>query len=131
MKNKLLNFFLNKQKCKHKNALLTSNEGYCPDCGQYLIKSFYIVRCACCDIKRESKISWGEIVPAEKYCSNCGSNKYYIEKLESINLIDANFAVYLKEPVYDTGILHPEFQVWVDEDCNEQKLLGLKPKQAT
>ena len=97
MRNILIKFFNSKHKCSHKNALLNSDCGYCPDCGQYLVKNYYIVRCSCCDIKREAKLSWGEIVPMEKFCSNCGSSEYYIEKLDSLNLIDANYAIYIKE----------------------------------
>ncbi len=116
MKNILIKFFNSKQKCNHKNALLYSDSGYCPDCGQYLVKNYYIVRCACCDIKREAKLSWGEIVPMEKFCSNCGSSEYYIEKIDKLNLIDANWAIYLKEIADEMQIMHPEAQIWVEEN---------------
>ena len=84
MKNILIAFFKNQHKCSHKNALIHSEEGYCPDCGQYLVKKYYLVRCSRCDIKREAKLAWGEIVPAQKYCTNCGEQDYYIEKLDKI-----------------------------------------------
>ena len=116
MENILIKFIKQKKKCSHKNALLHSNSGYCPDCGQFLVKNYYIVRCACCDIKREAKLSWGEIVPVEKFCSNCGSSDYYIEKLDSLNLIDAHYAVYLKEIADELHTLHPEAQIWVESD---------------
>lgn len=123
MKNILIKFFSSKNKCDHKNALLNSDCGYCPDCGQYLQKNYYIVRCSCCDIKREAKLSWGEIMPTEKYCSNCGSSEYYIEKLDKLNLIDAHYAVYLKEIANELQTLHPEAQIWVED--------GEKIKQIT
>jgi len=116
MKNILISFFKNKNKCTHKNALLHSDNGYCPDCGQYLVKNYYLVRCNCCDIKREAKIQWGEIVPADKYCSNCGSSDFYIEKLDKINFIDAQYAVYLKEIADELQTLHPEAQIWVEDE---------------
>lgn len=115
MKNILISFLTKQNKCSHKNALLHSNEGYCPDCGQYLVKNYYLVRCSRCDIKREAKIYWGDIVPFEKYCSNCGCAQYYIEKLDSVSFIDAKYAVYIKEIANEMQILHPETQVWVDE----------------
>jgi len=90
--------------------------GYCPDCGQYLIKNYYLVRCTRCDIKREAKLCWGEIVPKEKYCSNCGASEYYIEQLEKVNFIDAKYAIYLKEIASELQTLHPESQIWVDDD---------------
>ena len=116
MKNILIKFIQSRQKCSHRNALLYTDSGYCPDCGQYLVKNYYIVRCRCCDIKREAKLSWGEIVPVEKFCSNCGSSEYYIEKLDSLNLVDAQFAIYLKEIADEFHSLHPEAQIWVDEN---------------
>lgn len=125
MRNILISFFKNKNKCTHKNALLNSLEGYCPDCGQYLVKNYYIVRCLRCDIKRSAKLSWGEIVPEEKYCSNCGSQEYYIEKLDSVTFIDAKYAVYLKEIAADIKKLHPEAQVWVEDGENEVRKITL------
>ena len=116
MKNILIKFINSKQNCSHKNALLNSDYGYCPDCGQFLVKNYYIIRCSCCDIKREAKLSWGEIVPVERFCSNCGSKEYYIEKLDSLNLIDAQFAIYVKEIASEFQTLHPEAQIWVEEN---------------
>jgi len=115
MKNILIKFFENKQKCTHKNALINQEAGYCPDCGQYLVKNYYIVRCSVCDIKREAKLYWGEIVPKEKYCTNCGATEYYIEKIDKINFIDAKYAIYLKEIANECINNHPEVQIWVDE----------------
>ena len=126
MENILIKFIKSKQKCRHKNALLYSDSGYCPDCGQFLVKNYYIVRCSCCDIKREAKLSWGEIVPQEKFCSNCGSSEYYIEKLDSLNLIDAHYAVYLKEIADEIHIRRPEAQIWV-EDGEKIKQIPLNP----
>ena len=56
----------------------------CPDCGEYLVKNYYLVRCSRCDIKREAKLFWGEITPQNKYCENCGASEYYIEKIETL-----------------------------------------------
>ncbi|MBE7708672.1 MAG: hypothetical protein E7Z88_08215 [Cyanobacteria bacterium SIG27] len=115
MKNILLSFIKKQNKCSHKNALLNSEKGYCPDCGQYLVKNYYLIRCSCCDIKREAKLCWDEIVPVSKYCSNCGSEQYYIEQIDKVNFIDAKYAIYLKEIASELHSLHPETQIWVNE----------------
>ena len=115
MKNILIAFFKKQNKCTHKNALLTSETGYCPDCGQYLEKNYYLIRCQRCEIKREAKLSWGEVVPVDKFCSNCGCEEYYIEKLDKVSFIDARYAVYIKEIAQELQTLHPEVQIWVDE----------------
>lgn len=120
MKNILIKFFENKGKCSHKNALINQEQGYCPDCGQYLVKNYYIIRCSVCDIKREAKLFWGEIVPKEKFCTNCGSTEYYIEKIDKINFIDAKYAIYLKEIANEYLALHPEVQIWVDDGKTEK-----------
>ena len=122
MKNILISFIKNRNKCTHKNALLFSNEGYCPDCGQYLIKKYYLVRCMCCDIKREAKLYWGEIAPAKKYCSNCGSEEYYIEQIDSVNFIDAQYAIYIKEISSAIKNLHPEAQIWVEKEGEVKRI---------
>lgn len=115
MKNILISFLLNQNKCSHKNALLHTESGYCPDCGQYLIKNYYLIRCSRCDIKRQAKLYWGEIQPVDKYCFNCGSVDYYIEKIDKVNFIDAQYAIYIKEIADEMQNLHPETQIWVDE----------------
>ena len=122
MENILIKFIKNKNKCSHRNALLYSENGYCPDCGQYLVKNYYLIRCSRCDIKREAKLAWGEIVPAQKFCSNCGEQDYYIEKLDKVNFIDAKYAIYLKEIATEIKTLHPESQIWVEEDNTIKQL---------
>ncbi len=120
MKNILIKLIKNQCKCSHKHALLYQDSGYCPDCGEYLAKNYYLLRCARCDIKREAKLLWDEIVPKEKFCSNCGSEEYYIEKIDKVNFVDANYAICLKEIADKMQDLHPEAQVWV-EDCGNLK----------
>ena len=114
--NILISLLKNKTKCNHKKALLYTNQGYCPECGEYLVKNYYLIRCSRCDIKREAKISWGEVVPLNKFCCNCGCEEYYIEKLDKVNFIDAKYAVYLKEIADKMQDLHPEAQIWVEKD---------------
>ena len=125
MKNVLIEFFKKRGKCSHKNALLTTNEGYCPDCGEYLVKKFYIIRCTHCEVKRLARLNWGEICPESRFCSNCGSESYYIEQLDNINFIDARYAICLKEVASKYKSLHCGFQVWVDnQDIVVKQLTG-------
>ena len=116
MKNILIRLIKNRCKCTHKHALLHQDSGYCPECGEFLIKNYYLLRCARCDIKREAKLIWGEIAPKDKYCSNCGSEEYYIEKIDNVNFVDAHYAIYLKEISDKMQNLHPETQIWVEEN---------------
>ena len=63
----------------------------------------------------KSTVFWGEVVPVDKFCSNCGCEEYYIEKLDKVSFIDARYAVYIKEIAQELQTLHPEVQIWVDE----------------
>ena len=97
--------------------------GYCPDCGEYLVRNYYIIRCSRCDIKRQAKLCWGEIVPVDKFCSNCGGQDFYLEKADKVNIVDAHYALYLKEKTKELNTLHPEVQIWIDENSKILKLL--------
>ena len=101
--------------CTHKNALLKREEGYCPDCGAYLKKHFYVVRCKHCDIKRLSVVNYGEIEPANKYCENCGGHEYYIEKLDRINFFDIKYVVFKLEEIFIPEKTKEFTEVWVDD----------------
>ena len=113
-------FIKNIFSCKHKNALLNANEGYCPDCGKYLKKNYYVVRCAHCDIKRVAKKKFNEIMPAEKFCTSCGSQDFIIEKYEKLNFVDVNYAIEVKEVIENEGAIN-RLEIWVDEDIKNQK----------
>ena len=97
----LISILNNRGKCRHTHALLNSNEGYCPDCGVYLKKYYYVLRCKCCAHKRQSARAafhnTDEIIPISKFCPVCGGEEYYIEKYEKLNLTDINYAIEVKE----------------------------------
>jgi len=134
----------NSAKCRHSNALLNSNEGYCPDCGVYLKKYYYVLRCSCCNHKREaSRAVFGnrnEVVPVSKYCPVCGGAEFHVEKYEKLNLIDISYAIEVKEEFSfeNPGCVgESKTTVWV-EPCEEENgadeinlspplLIGRKP----
>ncbi len=136
MKNLILYLFsivTNGSKCRHTNALLNADEGYCPDCGVYLKKYYYVLRCSCCSHKREAaRASFGktdEIVPVSKFCPVCGGAEFYIEKYEKLNIVDINYAIEVKE---EFDILNSPYcgesttKVWVesnDEVCDNKEVL--------
>ncbi len=107
-------------KCHHKNAILHSNEGFCPDCGKYLKKTYYIIRCAHCDIKRGAKKQFENIVPTEKFCTNCGHNEYIIEKYDKLNIVDINYAIEVKE-VIEENIPINELEIWIDNNQKKEE----------
>lgn len=102
-------------KCRHRNAILNNNEGYCPDCGQYIKKSYHVLRCTNCGIKRKAKKKFDEIIPSEKFCTNCGSCLYEVEKYDKLNFVDINYAIEVKEAIEDIGAIN-ELEIWIDDN---------------
>lgn len=84
--------------CTHSKVSVNSRGAYCPDCGKYVAVKWYIIRCACCGIKRVAYVDYNNNIKTEdKYCPNCGTSEVIIEELEKINFVDINFAVHKKE----------------------------------
>lgn len=117
---KLKEIIYNLFKCRHNGALLYSNEGYCPCCGKYLKKSYYIIRCLHCDIKRGAKREFGKIIPEEQFCTNCGEKEYYIEKYDKLNFVDINYAIEVKEEI-ELKQKDFDFEVWIDNKENSDE----------
>jgi|GEM_PF-1321974 len=110
-----ISLFQKKFQCLHKNALIYANEGYCPDCGAYLKKYFYILRCAHCDIKREGSKQFDKFAPEAHFCRNCGGHEFYTVKLDKITFIDIRYAIHSKEPVKCENELRALFsQIWIE-----------------
>lgn len=125
----LFNLFSVKNKCSHRNALLNSEEGYCPDCGKYLKKYYYIIRCKHCDIKRKGEVLYQGIYPVDSFCENCGGDDFYVEKLEKINFFDIKYAIISKEVVEEEKPVQEVFQIWTECDFKE-KIAGYLMQKA-
>ena len=120
----IFDFLKRKNECRHTRVPIDVDEAYCPDCGALIRNKWYLVRCACCDIKRSAHSHYNDIVPDTKFCHNCGSTEYYIEEIEKLNFIDVHYAVFKQEIVEQQGCTTR--QVWVEKEENlltERKLL--------
>lgn len=115
-------FFYYKKECEHTKISPDKESGYCPDCGKYIENKWYMARCCCCNIKRKSITKFGEILPETKYCPNCGSEHFYLERVKTINFIDINFAVLIKE--VNEELTKNRTQSWLDRENEQPKLLG-------
>ena len=63
-----------------------------------------------------------KILPQERFCTNCGSQEYFVEKLDKINFIDINFAV-LKKTEVNKAQENFVTQCWQEKTNEKQKLL--------
>lgn len=114
-------FKLNKT-CNHEKVTPNVESAYCPDCGKLVKNEWYVTRCACCGVKLKTNLRNGDIFPQHKFCSNCGSSEYQVEKLDSINFIDINFAV-LKKTVIEDELKVNTTQCWQEKTSVQPKLL--------
>lgn len=110
----IFKFLFKDNTCSHKNALLKGDEGYCPDCGAYLKKHFYVIRCKHCDIKRVGVVNFDSIEPVSKYCENCGGREYYVEKLERVNFFDIKYVILKLEEILVPEKKEEYSEIWVD-----------------
>ncbi len=63
-------------------------------------------------------------MPETKFCPNCGAEHFHVELVHSINFIDINFAVLVKEVNEEKSFNRT--QSWLERENNEPvKLLGL------
>ena len=118
----LTNLFNLKKECKHDKISPSMERGYCPDCGKLIENEWYITRCSCCGIKLKTNVRNGEIIPQNRYCMNCGSNEFKVEKLDKINFIDINFAVLVKKEV-EESFFADTIQCWEERNNMKPKLL--------
>lgn len=121
-----LNFIFRKTECQHKNVPLEVDEAYCPDCGALVHNQWFLVRCGCCNIKRNAHFEFGEVRPNTKFCPNCGSTDFYVEMPDEITPMDLQFAVFKKIVIFNEKHKATR-QVWIEKEellLTEKKLLG-------
>ncbi len=120
----LLLKMLNLQSCTHPNVETNCVFSYCPDCGKLIHINWYIVRCSCCGKRRLGIIKNGKIIPVARFCTNCGTEEYIIEKLDNINYFNMNYAIAKKEEE-KTPLHRAITETWVDEEEIIKKLKAL------
>jgi len=104
--------FKKRIECPHEKITPDMNAGYCPDCGRYIENQWFMTRCSCCGIKQKTVLLKGSISKATKYCKNCGSRAFAVEKLNKINFVDIHYAVLIKQ-IFEN--YHTYFiQSWVE-----------------
>ncbi len=111
--------------CKHENVATTASLSYCPDCGKLIKINWYVLRCKCCNKKRIGLIRNDIIYPIARFCTNCGSEEYFVEKIDKLTYFDINYAVAKKEVEEDLQVIN-KTQIWVDDKDIEEIILRLK-----
>ena len=114
LKNIFSDLIFNQQKCSHDKITPSSIAKFCPDCGKEIAIFWHIIRCERCSTKRQAVLSHDSVIPAEKYCSKCGTGDYKIERKEKSEFYDLHFAALKKEEIKQTKHSPPRVQVWVE-----------------
>jgi len=110
--------------CKHPHVNQFNSGNYCPDCGQKIQISYITIRCQQCKTLRMPKVTCqNEIIPLDKYCTNCNSEKWFSKRSEKINFSEHMYAMFLKEVVEEQNTpFQSKTDVWVEQaDKSETK----------
>lgn len=118
-------FIFQKVKCNHEKVTPLSKCNYCPDCGVEIKIKWHLVRCGCCNTKRQGFSSYNKIFPTDTYCEKCGEKHFYIENIERIEFYELSMAVWTKEQISQKSELNSKTQVWVDEKVLTTNLIPI------
>lgn len=114
--------FLWKPSCKHDQITPNMKASYCPDCGEYVENHWYITRCECCGVKQKTLVKNGKISTNAKFCRNCGSSLFTVEELNSLDIVNVNYAVVLKQTIETKR--KSIVQTWIEQNSySPMKLL--------
>lgn len=112
----LFSFFKNHKKCSHRKLTPLTFGDFCPDCGKKIEISWMILRCKCCNSKRKARVIFNTIRPEDKFCSKCGDSECEIERKQTLEFFDVEFAVISKKetgtPVKNREVL----QIWIEKE---------------
>ena len=109
----MFSLFHAQKQCSHPNITPENPIAYCGECGELVEINWYLLRCERCTKKRLSYLKNKELVPQEKYCTNCGGKHYTKEKLEKLSFFDVYFAVPVKT-IVEQEHYQDRIQTWVD-----------------
>lgn len=110
----MIRFRFFEKKCTHSAVMPDMDECYCPDCGAYIKNRWFLTRCACCNVKRETSIKFNKVIPSSLYCPNCGASEFFVEEIDKINFIDINFGVLKKEVIEKPNKIISSTQMWTE-----------------
>jgi hypothetical protein len=114
--NKMINALLG-TKCNHPHMNQFNSGIHCPDCGEIINVSWITVRCQQCKALRMPKIiNQNKVVPLEKYCTNCGSEKWFSSRSGNLNFSEYMYGISVKEVLEeDKTSEESKTDVWVEQ----------------
>lgn len=121
----MLSLFFNKQKkCSHRKLTPFSPGSFCPDCGREIEIAWMILRCTCCNTKRKAKVIFNSIRPQDKYCIKCGTSECEIQRKETLEFFDVEYAIISKKEA-DNPVKHREvLQIWIEKENNSNEFIN-------
>jgi|GEM_PF-3270461 len=103
--------------CNHTKINEFNTGSHCPDCGKIINISWITIRCQYCKKLRMAKISKdNRIIPQNKYCNSCASEKWFSIRSEKINFSERKYAIPVKEIIEEVDISgKSKTEVWVEQ----------------
>ena len=125
----LTSLFKKQKNCRHKKITPFSTGNFCPDCGMEIEIFWLILRCECCQSKRAAHVVFNSIIPEDKHCIKCGASGYYIEKKETLEFFEFEYAVISKKAVNDDFNTKEMLQIWIESENEQTSLLLLRKRK--
>ncbi len=110
--------------CTHAQTQLSEGKCYCPDCGCGLIIRWVVLRCSECQVRRESRYWLRQIIPAQRCCMACGTERYNAEYLDNPSYFQLYTARLLMEEVMGDTNFHLRNILWFLEKLFGFPVLG-------
>jgi hypothetical protein len=113
--NKMIKAILSSE-CRHPHINQFNSGNFCPDCGQKIKVNWITIKCQQCRSLRLLKLTnHNEIIPLDRYCTNCGSEKWFSTRTEKLNISEYMYGVLLKEVVEEENAsVQSKTDVWVE-----------------
>jgi hypothetical protein len=122
----LINNAINKilhNKCDHDKVDGFSSNKHCPDCGNHIVISWFIIKCSKCKTPRMPKVNKNnQITPSEQYCTVCGSDKWYLSRTNNLKFTEFKYGIMKKDIVTEENASgNSRTDVWVEGEPLEIK----------
>ena len=75
-------------------------------------------------------MAFGALVPEDKYCAKCGASECVIERKETLEFFDIEYAVISKKELENSGEHREILQIWIEKEDIPCKKAILLPFQA-
>lgn len=109
--------------CKHSHINQFNSGNHCPDCGNIVKISWFTIRCQQCKTLRMAKlVKPNEIKPLAKYCTGCGSEKWFSTHSDKLDFSERMYGISIKEAIVkEDASAQSKTDVWVEQGTETKR----------